>query len=379
VRRPWFVLLLLLVLVVGLGWVASRQLAKDAELQNGELTVAAQVRSEPVSVLAPSLPTTPTVGGGSSPVVAGTLASVAVSAGTRVEAGQEIGRLDDTALRLRLEAARAAARGAHARVGIVDANLGTVADNSVTLADARRKLDDTLVKLRASRAEVAANLAQARAAVESLPPTLPPTLPPGVPDPRPLVPKLEAALAQIDAGLAKATAARAKLDSGSAKIADARSQLRNARDLTVLAADAADAGVDVARARLALTVVRAPYAGTLTWVAERGSVLFAGGPVAHIDPDGSVLLDTYLDTAEAALVAVGSSARAGTDSYPGSSYAGRVSAIRPVYEYPPTSLPTRLIHMTRAFRVTVTLDDTAAPFPPGTPADLTITARSQVR
>lgn len=31
-----------------------------------------------------------------------------------------------------------------------------------------------------------------------------------------------------------------------------------------------------------------------------------------------------------------------------------------------------LIHMTRAFRVTVTLDDTAAPLPPGTPADLTI-------
>jgi hypothetical protein len=114
----------------------------------------------------------------------------------------------------------------------------------------------------------------------------------------------------------------------------------------------------------------------VTWAAESGTVAFAGGPVVRILPDGPILLDTYLDAEQAKLVALGSTARAGSDSHPSAAFPGRVTALFPVYEYPPTSLPTTLIHMTRAFRVTVTLDDTAAPMPPGTPADLTISTRS---
>lgn len=375
-RRPWYILIALVALVGGLAWIASARVSAEADVRGGTLVLSATVRSNVVSVLAPSLATSPTPpgrgAGGASATIAGMLASVETSLGARVTAGQTIGRLDDSALQLRVAAAQAAARGAWARVGVVDANLETVADNAATLADARTKLDDTLATLRTSRAEVAANLAKARAAVESLPPTLPPTLPPGMVDPRPLVAKLEAALAQLDAGIAKATAARAKLDEGDAKIADARAQLHSARDLMALAAKAADAGIDVARARASLAVVRAPYAGTVTWIAERGSVLFVGGPVARIAPDGPLLLDTYVDSSQVAFVRVGATARASSDTFPGSALSGRVSAIRPVYEYPPTSLPTRLIHMTRAFRVTVTIDDPTAPLPPGTPADLTI-------
>jgi multidrug resistance efflux pump len=134
--------------------------------------------------------------------------------------------------------------------------------------------------------------------------------------------------------------------------------------------------VQVAEARLALAVVRSPYAGIVTWVAEAGTVVFAGGPVARIFPDGPVVLDTYLDVEQAKFVRVGSVANASSDSHPGSAFPGRVTGVFPVYGYPPTSLPTTLIHMTRAYRISVTLDDTAAPLPPGTPADLTIQARS---
>lgn len=387
-RRPWVIPLLLLVLVAGLGWVASVRLASETDLQNGEFVLAAVVRAEQVSVLAPSLAfslaTSSTAGsagtisaastgaGGSTPAVAGTLASVEVSAGAHVEAGQVLARLDDTALRLRLDAVRAAARGARAQVGVVDETLTSIEDSATTLADARTKLDATLTTLAASRTEVAANLAQARAAVASMPPTLPP----GAQDPRVLVAELEVKLAQIDEGLANATTARSELESATATIGDAQSQLQSVRSLGSLVADAADAGVAVAEARLALAVIRAPSAGTVTWVAERGTVLFAGGPIARLNPDGPLLLDTYLDASQASLVHVGSLASAGIDSLPGLVYPGRVSAIDPVYEYPPTALPTRLIHMTRAFRVTVSLDDTAAPLPVGTPADLTISTRS---
>jgi multidrug resistance efflux pump len=372
VKRPWFIPLALAVLLAGLAWLASARLSESGAVHSGELYAGATVRSDPVMVLAPSLASTRTASASGQPAVAGRLASVEVSAGARVAAGQVIARFDDRALGLQLQAAMASARAARARVGVVDSNLDTLAGNAAKLVDARAKVDDALLKLRTSRADVLRNLEQARAAAAHLPPVLPP----GVPDPRALVAKLEAALTQIDAGLAKATAARAKLDSGSAKLADARSQLRGARGVLVLAADAVGIGVQVAEARQALAVVRSPYAGTVTWAAQSGEVVFAGGPVARLVPDGPIVLDTYLDAEQAKLVAVGSSAVASSDSHPAAAFRGRVSGIFPVYGYPPTSLPTTLIHMTRAFKVSVTLDDTAAPLPPGTPADLTISTRS---
>jgi HlyD family secretion protein len=374
VKRPWFIPLALVALLAGLAWLASARLSASDAVAGGVLRASATVRSDPAVVLAPSLATTRTASAGGQPAVAGLLASVEVSAGTRVSAGQVVARFDDRALTLRVDVARAAARGARARVGVIDSNLDTVADNAVKLATARRKLNDALATLRKSRADVVSNLASARAAAAVLPPGWTP--PPGVPDPRVLVAKLEAALAQIDAGLAKATAGRSKLVAGAAKLADARSQLRGARGVLELVADAADIGVQVAEARLALAVVRSPYAGIVTWAAEEGTVVFAGGPIARILPDGPVVLDTYLDIQQARLVRVGSAASASSDSHPGSAFSGQVTGVFPVYGYPPTSLPTTLIHMTRAYRVSVTLDDTAAPLPPGTPADLTIQARS---
>jgi HlyD family secretion protein len=372
VKRPWFIPVVLALLLAGLSWVASARLSATDATATGELQTAATVRSDPTLVLAPSLSTTTAASG--QPAVAGALATVEVSAGVRVEAGQVIARLDERALSLRVRMAEAASRGARARVGVVDANLDTVAINSGKLSDARRKLDSALAQLRTSRADVLSNLSQARAAAALLPPGWTP--PPGTADPRVLVARLEAALGQIDDGLKKATAGRAKLDSGAAKLSDARSQLRGVRGVLVLAADAADVGVQVAEARRALAAIRAPYAGTVTWAAEAGTIAFVGGPVARILPDGPIVLDTYLDAAQAKLVRVGSTASASSDSHPDAAYHGRVTAVFPVYAYPPTSLPTALIHMTRAFRVSVTLDDTTAPLPPGTPADLTISTRS---
>ncbi|HEX9094092.1 MAG TPA: HlyD family efflux transporter periplasmic adaptor subunit [Coriobacteriia bacterium] len=374
-KRPWFVPLALVVLLAALAWLASSRLAANDAVRSGALAVAANVRADPVTLLAPSLAATRSAGASAQPAVAGRLASVEVSAGARVAAGQVVARLDDAALALRVEQAKAAARGARARIGVVDANLDTLADNSATLADARRTLDKTLAQLQTSRAEIVRNLEQARALVRSLPPGV---KPPGMTvDPRALVAKLEAGLAKIDAGMAKIAAGRAKLDSGAAKLSDARSQLRGARGVVELAADAADAGVPLAEARRELAVIRASSGGLVTWAAEPGTVVFAGGPVVRILPDGPRLLDTYLDADQTELVRVGASASAAVDSLPGSVFPGQVTGIRPVYEYPPTGLPTTLIHMTRAFKVTVTLDDSTTPLPYGTPADLTISTRSE--
>ena len=373
-KRPWFIPLVLAGLLAGLTWLGSQRVAATNAAPSGDLPLAGRVRANRVVVRAPSLvvrkPTT-----ASQPSVAGTLASVEVSAGAHVVTGQVIARMDDASLALGVRQAEAVASGARARIGIVNDKLEVVADNASDLADARRKLNDALAKLRSSRKDVVSNLEQARALAASLPPGFTP--PPGTTDPRVLVAKLEGALAQIDAGIAKATAGRKKLDSGSAKLTDARSQLRGAHAVLVLAADAADTGVDVAEARRALATIRAPFSGLVTWTEEPGTVVFAGGPLVTLAPDGPLLLDAYVDAEQAGAVRLGARTDATADSWPARIFPGRVTQIRPVYEYPPTALPTSLVHMTRAFRVTVTVDDSSAPLPAGTPVDLTISMRSE--
>lgn len=365
-RRPWFVPIIVLALLAALVWLAAARVSAEDPGSTGRIVAAASVRATVVTVQAPSLAQTRTASG--QPAIAGVLATAGVAAGRHVSAGQVLAALDDRGLALQVERAEASARLARARIGVAEANLATLDSNAAKLADARRTLDANVASLRTTRAQLAADLAAARQAAAGLPPVLPP----GTPDPRLLIPKLTAALAQLDQGLAAADAARAKLDAGGAKLADARSQVRGMRTVLVLAADASDLGVSVAQARAALATLRAPCSGTVTWIAEPGTVLFAGGPVARIVPDGPPRLDTYLDTAQLARVRVGAAARVSSDSHPEASFPGRVTRIMPVYTYPPTSLPTSLVHMTRAYRVTVTLDETAAPLPPGTPADLTI-------
>jgi multidrug resistance efflux pump len=371
-KRPWLIAISLVTLLGGLTWLASARLAADDPVRSGRLSVSATVRSDVVTLVAPSLASTRTAALSGQPAIAGSIASVEVSEGAHVTTGQIVARFDDRALVLQADVARAGARLAKANIGVADANLDTLASNAATLADARKKLDAALATLRASRADVARNLAAAEDAVAHMPPVLPP----GVPDPRVLVAKLKAALAQIDAGLAKAIAARAKLNAGSAKLSTARSQFRGLRRVLVLAADAAGVGIEVADARRALAVLRAPCAGVVAQVVEAGTVAFAGQPVARITPDGPVVLDTYLDAGEFSLVHLGAEATAGSDSSGTRVYTGRVTAMAPSFGYPPTSLATPLVHMTRAIKVSVTLDDPAAPLPPGTPADLTISTRS---
>lgn len=375
-RRPWIIPSALFALLGLLVWLASARLATEQGASPRSIALAGRVRANELTLAAPRLANgTPAPSGSVSPAVAGAVASVEVSEGQHVEAGQVIARLDDRLLALRVDQARSAARGAWARVGVVDVNLETLEDKAAQLANARRQLDATLRQLRGQRAQVAESLAQAKAAAAAAPPVLPP----GVPDPRAAVAKLTAALAQIDQGIAKATAGRARLESGQATVAEARGQLRGARDTLTLVAQAADVGVEVAEARRALSQVRSPAPGVVTFVVQPGTVVFAGGPVARVAPDSPVLLDAYVDSRQARSLAIGDGVEVSADSWPGRSFPARVREIASTYTYPPTSIPTTLVHMTRAFRITVSVEDTHAPLPPGTPVDLTVTTRSSLR
>ena len=91
------------------------------------------------------------------------VASVSVTPGAAVHAGQEIARLDSAALDSNVAIAKASAASARAQVGVLDDALDTVASNRSTLATKRAQINDAATLLTTTRAELAAQLADAKA------------------------------------------------------------------------------------------------------------------------------------------------------------------------------------------------------------------------
>ncbi len=400
-RRAWYIPLLALAVVSAIG--AALWLRSSLATTVGTLEVAGDVRSEIRVVRAPALTypvpdftvgipkppsatlasgagpaaakRVPPAGASRQPTVSGTLAEVYVSEGAKVTTGQVLARLDTSMLDLGVAQARTAAAKAHADVAVMRDNLSTLARNRTKLATAKSKLTSTLAQVVAQRAQIAAQLAQLEAAVAHMPPGPPPTpIPTGPPSPAVLIPKLRAALVQIDTGLAKLRKGLGTLATGSNALSTARTQVSNAREVLTILADAQDLGVGLAQARLAQATMTSPVSGTVTYARPQGQLAMVGTPVMRIRPDGPLLVDTYLTADQLAQVSIGTPVTLTYDSAPGVVARGRISMIGTVSTFPPTAFPTSIVHMTRATRVTVTLDDGVA-VPYGTPVDLTISTR----
>lgn len=377
------------------------------------LALSGRVVDDPVSVSVPPLPAvaprisaavpsaaqrsrTTTVAALSGLGQAGRVASVAVSPGDRVSAGDVVALLDDAALVANVEAARTAERAAAAQVEVLGARLADTADARTTIAENRRTASDAIAQLTTTRADLAAKLAAARvqlvtlqglqAKLSQLPPGgVVPTgsVPPGTPNPAQVaaaiaqlqagIAKLEGAIAKIDAGLAKARGGLAKLADASAQLSDARATLRGVRDVASVAAQGSRVAVDLARAQLDLTVLRAPAAGTVIATVRPGEALSTGAPVVTIRPEAPSAVDVYVAPERARGLAPGDTALVTTDSDPSRSFPASVTWVGVRALYPPSWLATTETHLTRAFPVRVTLDDPAVSLAPGTPADVTIT------
>jgi X-X-X-Leu-X-X-Gly heptad repeat protein len=196
-----------------------------------------------------------------------------------------------------------------------------------------------------------------------------------------LLAQLKAKLAQLDAGLTllhagfgQLATGRAQLASASSQLATARDQLRTARDVAGIAAEAQDLGIQVAQLERGQARVLSPVSGRVTYTLAAGSIAMVGTPLDTIAPDRPVLVDTYVADSQLGLVRLGQSVDVTYDSEPDAVLHGHVTIIGSSSTFPPTSFPTNLIHLTRALRVTITLDRGPAP-PPGTPVDLTIHTR----
>lgn len=413
--------------VVALSCVALVGCARGASVYAGRVVddveeVQAPTLSVPAANLDAGFASAPSAAGGTGTTVAGrsvtsTIAAitgvgavarvvrVAVRTGDTVTAGQELAEFETGALDAGVAVARAAQVTARSQVPVIDAALDTARSAGAELTTTRASVESAISKLAATRVQLADKLATLKALLAALQragasaPGRPPggvptsTVPPGgvpsstpsprrppggVPSParlRVAVGQLEGAIARIDAGLSTARAGLTRLASAKGTLADARLQLRDLRELVSLSADASAIGVRVAEYQRGLATVRAPVSGVVVSVAREGDVLAPGAPVAVIRRTGNERVTTWVAPAELIGVHLGDVARVRSDWASGSR-TGRVSVIGPRADYPPTSYPTKDVHLTRAVPVEIVMDDVGGAFalPPGAPVEVEFSA-----
>lgn len=425
--RRWLIGVLIAATALGVGcmlWqhflpsLPASRIALAGDVQSDVQTVQAPAIAYPIADYSVGIPSSQTASpsakkaapaASSQPTVSGEIQRMYVAQGDHVDAGQVIVQYDTTRLKLGVNQAKTAARRAHAQVAVLGKALDTIATNQDKLATAR----GTLATAKAALATGAAALAKAQAAFPAQKAAalkeramleqllaqaeqgLAMLLKSPHPDPVAVakakagIAKLKAGIAAIDQGLAAAPAGFAKgqaqiatgrtklatassqLSQGASALSKAKKQLQNARKVLQLTTAITDAAVTIADARLVQATVRAPVSGIVTEARSTGAVAMVGSPLVRIRPDEPTKIDSYLAPEQLSSVHVGDKATVNFDSNTKGPLTGRVTQIASQSEFPPTSFPTNIVHMTLTTRITVTLDD-GGWAPPGTPVDLII-------
>ena len=344
------------------------------------------------------------------PVVAGMLKSVDVREGDSVTAGQPVAQFDTEMLALGVAQAKAAERKAHKDVSVMGKNIDDLATAENKLSTARGKMATAksgllkartaltkarkqlvaqrkkLLAAKAQRPQYEALLANLKKQAATFPPGQVPaalqkqiaqltgllaSIDPGLAGIAKGLAKVDSNLAKINKGLVALPKAAAKIASAESKLADAKVQLRNAKDVLGIVARGQGIGVRLAEARRLQASVLSSVDGIVTFARHEGTVAMVGAPIVRVQAAGPQRVDTYLTAEQVALVSLGSEAEITYDSVPGTVLHGSVSELGSAYVFPPTSFPTQVVHMTRALKVTVLLDEGMSA-PAGTPVDISL-------
>lgn len=300
------------------------------------------------------------------------VASVSVGLGQSVQQGDVIAVVETASLDAALSAAKADEQLARANLKVVEERIGTLTTTASDVASKTAELNKTITDLTLQRAELQVKLSAAETAAGSLTPTS--TIPPGQTDPRVLVKQLEAAIAKIDTALEKARQGIIDLATAQTDITTARSAIQYTRDAAAAVADGYAVATEIAQAEVDSAVVEAPFDGSIVAVASQGEVLAGGAPIVVLRRKEASRIETFVTDEGRLALTVGIQAGALTDSQPSRGYTGRVSAIGNEYGYVPTWFSTKVIHLTRGFRVEIELDQ-GQTLPAGTPVDVSISVK----
>ncbi|HLA24186.1 MAG TPA: efflux RND transporter periplasmic adaptor subunit [bacterium] len=288
------------------------------------------------------------------PKIPGRIASVLVSEGMRVGAGQVVARLESADLAAQVSQAEQGVRQAQAGQSVARAHLRALESGArpQERAQAENAVAQAEANLRSAEAE-AARMQQlfAAGAVSRQ--------------------QLDAAVLQRDVARAQLDTARQQLslvESGARRedLQMARAQLEQA--------DAAHAGavaaLQMTRVQLAQATIRAPFAGRVAQVpATRGEFVAPGTAIAILYDDRNLEMDAQVGERDIRLVRVGQAVALQADALAGTAITGKVRLVVPAAD--PVS---------RAAKIRIALSNPPAGVLPGTSlrADVLVERRTNV-
>ncbi|GLR66376.1 hemolysin secretion protein D [Acidocella aquatica] len=171
-------------------------------------------------------------------------------------------------------------------------------------------------------------------------------------------------LARTAAQQATATVAH---DSALVQVAQANIGLAKANEA------AAQARLGLDDITLSYTTLRAPFSGVIAVrEAELGQLAAPGVAIVTLDDLGHVWLRAYVNEPDLGKIRLGEAVDVTTDTYPGKTYAGRISFISPVAEFTPKTVETYAERITLVYRVRIDIANPTHELLPGMPADAKI-------
>jgi len=136
--------------------------------------------------------------------------------------------------------------------------------------------------------------------------------------------------------------------------------------------------LEMSRVKLGYTVLKAPISGVvLVRQAELGEVVVPGTPVVTIADLDHLWLRGYISETDLGRIRWGQPATVHIDTFPNTTYRGRVSFISSEAEFTPKSVETHKERVTLVYRVKIELDNPNHELKPGMPADAVIEVASQ--
>jgi HlyD family secretion protein len=149
------------------------------------------------------------------------------------------------------------------------------------------------------------------------------------------------------------------------QVEQARARVRQAKE-----------ALELARTRLSYATIASPLSGiVLSKNVEPGDYVSAGTPVVTIGDLSDVWMRAYIEETDLGRVKTGQPVDVTTDSYPGKTYAGRISFIAPQAEFTPKSVQTRKERVKLVYRIKVAIANPSMELKPGMPADGVIRLR----